>query len=347
MRKISMLLTVAVLLAALAAPVSAENRAGAVTVSPFVGGYVFDCFQCLEDDWYFGARAGYNFTKNLGIEAMFGYVPTESEAYGYQEEDVDVFRYGADLLYHFNPDGNFVPFIAVGFGGIRIDDPSDRNDRDRGMLDYGLGAKFFISEDVAFRADVRHDLFYEDDELEGNLEYTFGLTFQFGGDKHVTASSYSAAAQPAEQTVTPAPAPRAAAPKAAAPLPPAAVKAVPKVVLIELVDTHFEHDQSRLTPAGKEVLLKNIDTLNANPDIDILIAGYASASGTQEYNQDLSEKRATTVRKALIEGGIAPERLTKIGYGENRPANFEAYPVDIESRAAKSNRRVLFTIVVD
>lgn len=347
MRKISMFLTVAFLLAALAAPVSAENRAGAVTVSPFVGGYVFNCFQCLEDDWYFGVRAGYNFTKNAGIEAMFGYVPTESEAYGYRGEDVDVFRYGADLLYHFNPDGSFVPFVAVGFGGIRIDDPSGRNDRDRGMLDYGLGAKIFISDNLAFRADVRHNLFYEDDEIESNLEYTFGLTFQFGGDKEVTASSYPAAAQSAEQVVTPAPAPRAAAPKAAAPLPPAAVKAAPKVVLIELVDTHFEHDQSRLTPAGQAILLQNIDTLNANPDIDILIAGYASASGTQEYNQNLSEKRATTVRKALIEGGIAPERLTKIGYGENRPANFEAYPVDIESRAAKSNRRVLFTIVVD
>jgi outer membrane protein OmpA-like peptidoglycan-associated protein len=126
-----------------------------------------------------------------------------------------------------------------------------------------------------------------------------------------------------------------------------AAKPEPKVVLIELGDMHFGFDQSSLTPQGKEILAENVRILKANPDLNILVAGYASASGTEEYNQALSERRATAVRDALIAGGIAPERLTKIGYGQTRPATFEPYPADLESKAAKSNMRVLFTIIVD
>ncbi len=125
-----------------------------------------------------------------------------------------------------------------------------------------------------------------------------------------------------------------------------APQAKPKVILVEFTDTHFDFDKSTLTPLGKEILVKNIKTLKDNPNVNILIAGYTSASGTDEYNQKLSERRATTVRDALIAGGIAPERLTKIGYGEKRPATFESYPEDLESKAAKSNMRVLFTIIV-
>jgi OOP family OmpA-OmpF porin len=338
MKKIIVFLSLALLLPALVTPAMAENRAGALTLSPFIGGYTFDCFQCLDTVWYYGVRAGYNFTENLGLEGMFGYAPTQTDACGYKGRDIDVFRYGLDILYHFMPEGKFVPFVAAGLGGVRIDDPSGINDRDHIMFDYGLGFKLFVAESVALRADVRHDLFYENSEFNNNLEYTVGLTFLFGGKKKVAAAPVRA------PYVAPAPAP---APRAPAPPPPVAAKPEPKVVLIELGDMHFGFDQSSLTPQGKEILAENVRILKANPDLNILVAGYASASGTEEYNQALSERRATAVRDALIAGGIAPERLTKIGYGQTRPATFEPYPADLESKAAKSNMRVLFTIIVD
>jgi len=121
----------------------------------------------------------------------------------------------------------------------------------------------------------------------------------------------------------------------------------PKVVLIELDSMHFNHDSSDLTEDGKRIVDKNIQTMKENPEIDVLIAGYASASGSDEYNQKLSERRASAVRDYLIkDGNIAPERFMEIGYGEKRPAEYEALPKDIESEAAKANRRVLFTIIV-
>lgn len=125
-----------------------------------------------------------------------------------------------------------------------------------------------------------------------------------------------------------------------------APKVVP-AVLITLEDSHFDHDSAALNKNGETILNYNAKILKENPKMKIRIAGYASASGTQEYNQKLSERRATSVKNYLVkEGGIAPERLFKIGYGETRPAEYEAVPLDIYSDEAKANQRVLFEIIV-
>jgi outer membrane protein OmpA-like peptidoglycan-associated protein len=124
----------------------------------------------------------------------------------------------------------------------------------------------------------------------------------------------------------------------------------PKIVsavLISLEDSHFSHDSSALSEDGKTILNYNAKILKENPKMNIRVAGYASASGTNEYNQKLSEQRATVVKNYLVkEGGIAENRLTKIGYGETRPAEYEPVPSDIYSEAAKANQRVLFEVIV-
>ena len=141
----------------------------------------------------------------------------------------------------------------------------------------------------------------------------------------------------------PKPVPVAPPPPMVAPVP--TPKAEVKFVVLE--DAHFDFDKSTLTKEGEEILLRNIQVLKDNPGTNVRVAGYSSASGTEEYNQKLSERRAKTVEDYLIkEGGIAPERLTKIGYGETRPATYEPIPADINSKAAKSNMRVLFEVIV-
>ena len=96
------------------------------------------------------------------------------------------------------------------------------------------------------------------------------------------------------------------------------------------------------------ILKRNIQILKANPKVKVRIAGYTSASGTESYNQRLSERRANAVKEYLTkEGVIAPDRLSTIGYGETRPAMYEAAPKDLYSEAAKANMRVLFEIIVE
>lgn len=147
-------------------------------------------------------------------------------------------------------------------------------------------------------------------------------------------------------------APAPAAPAAAMAAAPAAIepampapKAEAKLIILE--EEHFDFDKSTLTAKGVEIMKENVLVFKDNPDMKVRIAGYASASGTEEYNQKLSERRAKTVKDYLMnEGGIAPGRLTTIGYGETRPAVYEPIPSEIESKAAKANRRVLFEILV-
>jgi OOP family OmpA-OmpF porin len=165
-------------LLAVPAPGFSENRSGAITLSPFVGGYTFDDKQELETSPVFGLRGGYNFTGHWGAELVFGYVLTESNA---TNQEVDQYRYGVDALYHFTPERKLVPFIAAGYGGVTSDNRSlSANDRS-GVFNYGVGLKYFVADSVALRADVRH-LMIPSDSLS-NLEYTVGMTFLLGGGK--------------------------------------------------------------------------------------------------------------------------------------------------------------------
>lgn len=128
----------------------------------------------------------------------------------------------------------------------------------------------------------------------------------------------------------------------------ASEKQAEKIVVLALEDVHFDFDQSVLKPEAKTILKRNIQLLKDNPKAMVRIAGYTSASGTEEYNQKLSERRATAVKEYLIEEGvITDKRLTKIGYGESSPATYESAPKNLYSPAAKSNMRVLFEIVLE
>jgi outer membrane protein OmpA-like peptidoglycan-associated protein len=111
-------------------------------------------------------------------------------------------------------------------------------------------------------------------------------------------------------------------------------------------DTHFDYSKSALTQSAKTLLDKDVQVLKENPNMKVRMAGYTSAQGTEESNQKLSEGRANAVRNYLIEKGIAPARITVIGYGRTKPALYEVSPGDINTKEAKANMRVLFEVVV-
>ena len=187
MRKILMVFLTGLLVLVLAAPAFAENQAGTFTLDPFTGLYVFDGGQHMDSGPYYGLRGGYNFTSHLAAEAMFGYVTTESIREG--DKFVGVYRYGLDALYHFNPEGNFVPYVLAGFAATQTDGPAGANPRGgRGMIDYGLGVKYFISDTVALRGDVRQAAFAEAGDRRVNMEYTVGLTFLLGAEEKAVAA---------------------------------------------------------------------------------------------------------------------------------------------------------------
>jgi OOP family OmpA-OmpF porin len=312
---------------------AAEIKSGAITLSPAIGGYVFEGDQNFDNGPAFGLGLGYNLDKHWAAEAAFNYVDTELDTDG---SDVDAYLYHIDGLYHFMPSERLVPYIAAGLGGIVFDPEKAKSDQ-YFAVNYGVGFKYFLSENVALRGDVRHVISF--DKTENNLLYTAGFTFSFGGKKAKKAP-VEGLYKVEEEAVIMASEPEVEEKVMAA-------AAEPKIIVLALEDVHFNFDQSTLTPEAQTILKRNIQLLKEHPKVQIRIAGYTSASGSKDYNQKLSEKRAGVVQEYLInEGVITRDRLSKIGYGETSPAMYEAAPKEIYSKAAKANMRVLFEIIV-
>lgn len=105
--------------------------------------------------------------------------------------------------------------------------------------------------------------------------------------------------------------------------------------VIVLEGVVFGNNSDELAGGSKEKLNAVRDTLNRYPDMRIEISGHSDTRGSWTYNQKLSQKRAESVRRYLIEQGIAAERLLAKGFGPDKPI---ADNDTAEGRAA--NRRV-------
>jgi len=57
----------------------------------------------------------------------------------------------------------------------------------------------------------------------------------------------------------------------------------------------------------------------ANPDVRVEISGHTDSKGSDEYNQDLSLRRAQSVKSWLVQRGIAGDRMKTVGKGEKEP----------------------------
>lgn len=137
----------------------------------------------------------------------------------------------------------------------------------------------------------------------------------------------AATAEPApEPAPAPAPAPQPEpepqpAPALAPDSPPAsppASEAAPAAPLI-LEGVNFDFDKAVIRPEGYAILDQDVVILKEWGDVDIVVAGHADSTGTEEYNLGLSRRRAEAVRDYLISKGLSEERLTVEAYGESRP----------------------------
>nr|WP_262920277.1 OmpA family protein [Parabacteroides sp. FAFU027] len=81
----------------------------------------------------------------------------------------------------------------------------------------------------------------------------------------------------------------------------------------------FATNQYAITPEHQTILSDVVKTLNANKDSKLLVNGHADSTGPDEYNQKLSEKRATSVKVYLVKKKIAAKRISTAGYGETQP----------------------------
>jgi outer membrane protein OmpA-like peptidoglycan-associated protein len=96
----------------------------------------------------------------------------------------------------------------------------------------------------------------------------------------------------------------------------------------------FQTDSTRIQPVAKSELDAVARWLSVNPNVHLVLEGHTDNQGAAVYNRALSQGRAESVKKALVERGIDATRLEAKGYGPDRPVAPNTTP---EGRAL--NRR--------
>lgn len=81
----------------------------------------------------------------------------------------------------------------------------------------------------------------------------------------------------------------------------------------------FDVDSDVLRTASRENLSSLARSLDSYDGTDVLVVGHTDATGSDSYNQGLSERRANSARVYLLEQGVKPDRVEAVGRGESEP----------------------------
>jgi len=210
-------------------------------------------------------------------------------------------RTGFERLFPFRS-GKANWFISGAFGGadVNLPDADTRDDFGRPLLSLGLG---LAKDRGGLRGEVRAEQFLGDSGRHGadvtNVQLVVGWMFPFF-------------AQPEK---------------------PALFEKGQETLVLEGV--HFEFNSANLTQESYSILDHVAAQLRDNPKVRVEIQGHTDEVGTPEYNQDLSQRRAESVRDYLASKGVKEDRLVPKGYGATRPVATN----DTDEGRAK-NRRV-------
>jgi outer membrane protein OmpA-like peptidoglycan-associated protein len=210
-------------------------------------------------------------------------------------------RTGFERLFPFKS-GKANWFISGALGGadVNFPDADVRADFGRPLLSLGVG---MAKERGGIRGELRAEQLLGDSGINGadvtNIQLVFGWMFPFYAQQEKAAVF-----EKGQETLV-------------------------------LEGVHFETNSANLTQESYSILDDVAAKLRDNPKVKVEIQGHTDEVGTPEYNQDLSQRRAETVRDYLVSKGVKEDRLVAKGYGATRPVASN----DTDEGRAK-NRRV-------
>lgn len=89
--------------------------------------------------------------------------------------------------------------------------------------------------------------------------------------------------------------------------------------LAQIQGSSFEPGKTRLNDEGRAQVDQAVRVLQQHPDVRVLVEGHTDSTGSERYNQSLSELRAKAVANEVVAHGIPANRLSVKGFGEMRP----------------------------
>ena len=329
---------------------SKADSLGGLSISTTVGGYTFAGSEQRNTTPLYGLKIGYekiekSVANSLGIEGTLNYFSTGSKGGGSNDTG---YLYRLDATYPFPIGNKWLPFLAVGVGGIIID--SQANTNSNFLFNYGVGVKYFFENYLALRVDARQLVVYEGSDIRNNYEFGLGLSYYFGKERVKKTAPLPVPEKkkievledvPAKKEEVAKPAETDAADKAATAgtTVPIAVEAsvipVVKDEVVKKVSIEFDKNSSAIKPEYLKQLKEVADLLNGSDDVMAHIDGHTDAAGKLAANMALSEQRALNVQSTLIKSGVNPKQLSISVHG---PAQSVADNATIEGR--QKNRRV-------
>ncbi|MCK6187679.1 MULTISPECIES: OmpA family protein [unclassified Pseudomonas] len=309
-------LAIGSLIAATSFGVLAQGQ-GAVEGELFYKKQYNDSVKHIEDGFNPGARIGYFLTDDLSLNLSYDKTNHTRSNDGTGNQKIKGDTGSLTAQYHFGQAGvdSLRPYVEGGFGhqsrtNVLADGHSGRDQTTQAIV--GTGVKYYFTNNLYARAGVEAD--YGLDNGKWDYSALVGLGVNFGGN--------AGAAAPAP---TPAPAPEPT-PEPEAP--------VAQVVRVEL-DVKFDFDKAVVKPNSYGDVKNLADFMAQYPATNVEVAGHTDSVGPDAYNQKLSQRRADAVKQVLVKDGVAPSRVTAVGYGESRPV------ADNATEAGRAvNRRV-------
>jgi OOP family OmpA-OmpF porin len=274
-----------------------------------LGYYDLDSKHAVTDD-YQGSQAGLQIGKqfgdNMALELGHGV------NIGHDDFDVTSLT---GLLWMGSEAASWRPYALIGINQYNFDDASNLvagHDDKSIQIVAGLGLGTMVNDNVQFRADIRSILGHDEDGEDVGMQLSLNHMF---GKKSV-------------------PAPVAAPEPAPAPV----LQEEPEVRTITIrLNVEFEFDKDTVLAIYGGQLEAIAAAMSTYEDIELVLEGHTDSRGSDDYNADLSDRRAKAVKaKLAVDYGIATSRISAIGYGESRPIDSN----DTDDGRAR-NRRVV------
>jgi OOP family OmpA-OmpF porin len=299
--------------------------------------------ESLDDATQGNLGLGYVLNDRWTLELIASEFNTESSETGV---DVRGTQFRLDALHHFG-EGKWRPYVAFGAGNQRLSpDGGTPRPSHQDMVNLGVGMKNRFARNWEWRTEVR--AFNSVDEHFTDISFSTGISFLFG---HYDKPAAVVAAAP-----TPAPAPVQEVdsdgdgvfdPRDKCPDTARRYKVdadgcpmeLTEAVSINLAVT-FDTNSAVVKDEYIGEVRKVAEFMNQYLNTNVTVEGHSDSSGADAYNKSLSQRRADAVRDVLVQRlGIEAERVTAMGYGEERPV---ADNNTAEGRAI--NRRVVAEI---
>ncbi|WP_419533625.1 OmpA family protein [Endozoicomonas sp.] len=322
--------------------VFAQEANKGVTLSVGASYNALDSYRELDNSFAQEIGAGYRFNDRFSIAGIYSQYTTDHNNSG----KVDLKSYRLDAFYELSPWNNGLkPYLVAGFDELQ-EKPDAGEKRDDTRMNAGVGIRNVLTPNLSLQSDVRAVRSLDYSQTESMFTVAFNWTF---GSTSPTARQSAEVTR--EALVAKEPVARVDSDQDGIldtlDLCPGTVSGagvdqtgcIPTEEINLLVT--FDFDSDHISSAAMSMISKMGSFMSRYPDVKIRIEGHTDNRGHEDYNQNLSTKRADAVRHSLIElHGIDERRIEAIGFGEIDPV-----ASNMTAAGRQQNRRVVAEVI--